>query len=52
MFVVQINGTDASSHSQQEDADRQRDIFVASGIAANAVVIIEKENFTPVNTGL
>lgn len=47
MFVIKINGIESSAHSNEIDANRQKEIFVSAGIDGANIVIVEQENFDP-----
>jgi len=47
MFVITINGIDRSRHTQQFDADAQKQRFIDSGISENDISIVEKDTFEP-----
>ena len=46
MFIVTINGVDASSHTKSIDADVQKERFENMG--ETNVVIVEKDTFEPI----
>lgn len=51
MFVIEIRleglWTDASSHTQETDAESQRTRFINDGHSADDTRIVEKNSFNP-----
>lgn len=49
MFVIKINNIVSSEHSQEIDALAQKDRFIAAGIAADTIQIVEQDGYNPPN---
>lgn len=47
MWIVKINGSDTSCHTQEADANTQKTLFIARGVNEADITIVEKENFEP-----
>lgn len=47
MFVIQINETDSSGHTQECDALVQKQRFIDFGVSENDIAIVDKDTFEP-----
>jgi len=47
MFIIQINEVDSSCHTQEIDANIQKQRFIDSGVSESDISIVEKDTFEP-----
>jgi len=51
MFVIKINGIESGSHTQDIDAQAQKQRFIDNGMDGAAIEIVEQDTFNPPQNG-
>ena len=47
MWVIKVNGTDFSRHTQQNDADDQKTRMIANGVLESTIQLLKQDTFNP-----